>query len=626
MIRALGLLLALLPAIASAAVSVRAPATVGVGQAVQFTVSGSSNPKDFASIVPKGAPAGSYDDYIYVSGAGPFTLNAPVTPGEYELRVLGAEAPYPTLARAPLRVQAVAVSLQAPDRVDAGARFAVRWTGPANAGDYVAIGDATQPYIAYAYVRDGNPLQITAPDVAGSYELRYFLAQGDTVIARRPIAVGGVSASLVGPAQVAAGKNFAVEWRGPNNAGDFVTLVAAGAPEGSYGAWAYTSIGPKLMLRAPDEPGSYELRYSTGQSSATLARAPLKITAVSGSVSGPAQATAGTPVEIRWTGPANAGDFVSIVRKGAPATDAGEYGYVASGNPLRIIAPLVPGDYEIRYSLAQSYATLARAPLKIVPGAQPPGLIAVTALATQPADRAVHVILDASGSMLQRLGAERRIEIARRTLAKLATETLPAGTPFALRVFGRDAKSCATQVVLPLQPLNRTTTAKAIATLEAKDGARTAIAASLEQVASDLKAARGERVAIVITDGEETCAGDPAAAVRKLAQGTPRTVVHFVGFAVTEPKTVAAFRQWSTLGGGSYFDARDGVALERALAQAVQPGFEVVDATGKLVARGRAGGEAVRVLPGTYTIRFVGIVRKPQPVTVKPNETTTLAP
>jgi hypothetical protein len=46
--------------------------------------------------------------------------------------------------------------------------------------------------------------------------------------------------------------------------------------------------------------------------------------------------------------------------------------------------------------------------------------------------------------------------------------------------------------------------------------------------------------------------------------------------------------------------------LNEAMAQAMRPGFEVVDAQGNVVAEGLAGAEAVRVLPGTYTVRLAG--------------------
>ena len=64
-----------------------------------------------------------------------------------------------------------------------------------------------------------------------------------------------------------------------------------------------------------------------------------------------------------------------------------------------------------------------------------PGLLAVELEEGVFASNAIELILDASGSMLQRIGDKRRIEIARDVLTELVGETLPEGVPLAFRVF-----------------------------------------------------------------------------------------------------------------------------------------------------------------------------------------------
>jgi hypothetical protein len=619
-----GLMLLALPGLSLAAVTVESPPLADAGAEFTVTVTGSTNARDFVTVVAPGTREGAYQAYRYVT-APKVTLVAPAKAGAYELRVLGAEAPYPTLARRPLQVRAVEATLDAPAQVEAGAPLEVQWSGPANARDYVAIGTATRPYVSYVYTRDGSPARLRAPEAAGEYELRYILGNGDAVIARRPITVGAVAASLVAPAQVAAGAKFRVEWQGPGRAKEFVTIVKAGTPEQRFTAYEYVGAGRALELRAPDEPGDYELRYLTAQDYRTLARARVVVTPVSGTVQGPSEAVAGSAVLVRWTGPNNPRDYVTIVPKGARERTSADYAYTSSGNPVRIDAPLEPGEYEIRYALAQSQTTLARTPLRVTPGAVRPGAVQVLAPATaRPTDRTVHVILDASGSMLQRLGAERRIDVARRTLTKLVTTTLPAGTPFALRAFGRAADSCDTDLVVPLGPLDPAKIAQTTRSLEAKNGARTPLGASLDAVGADLRAARGERLVILLTDGEETCNGDPAAAIERLQKSSPAAVVNIVGFAVDEPALAATFRQWATLGGGAYFDARDAAALDRAMAESVQPRFELVDARERVVARGRVGGEPVAVMPGDYRVRVRGASAPPRRVEVSAGTTASV--
>ena len=608
---------------ALADVSVGAPESAGVGSEVTVTVSGTSNPRDFVTIVPKDDREGSYGGYQYVQKPGSFKLTAPARAGDYEVRVLGADTPYPTLARRPIRIDDVVATLEAPEQVAAGAKFQVKWNGPGNALDYVGIGNAAQPYVSYAYTKSGNPVALTAPDAAGEYELRYFLGAKNTVIGTRRLVVGGVTATVSSPAEVAAGARFPVKWTGPNNPRDFVTMVKAGTPEKQYDRYAYTSKGSPLQLTAPDEPGDYELRYLTGQTYATLGSAPIKVTPISASIEGPAEAVAGSTFAVRWQGPNNAQDYVTIVQSGTREGASGNYRYTAQGNPATVLAPLTPGDYELRYSTGQSHATLARAPIRITPGKLEPGFVSVTVAQGPAAGNAVEIILDASGSMLQKLGKERRIDIAKKTLTRLTTTGIPAGTPFAFRVFGREVDSCQTDLDIALGPLDAAAVAARIAKLEAKNGARTPIGASLDKVADDLKGVRGERLVILLTDGEETCGGDPAAAIEELRKSGVAVRVNIVGFAIDDAKLAATFRHWSDAGGGLYFDARDAASLDEALMQSLRPAIELVDGTGQVVAQGLAGAEApLSAMPGSYTVRVKGRPGAGKPVTVKAKETT----
>ena len=619
---ALALLLLLAASAGAAEPTVTAPPAAGIGAPVAVTVTGTTNPRDFVSIVPKDGREGSYGGYAYVTKPGAsLSLTAPPKPGDYEVRVLGASTPYPTLARRPIRIENVVATLDGPAEVAAGAKFQLQWKGPDNPRDYVGIGNAASPYLSYVYTRDGSPSTLAAPDEAGEYELRYFLAEGDTVIGTRRIVVGGVSATVAGPARVAAGARFAVTWKGPDNARDFITLVKKGTPDKRYERYAYTAKGSPLELTAPDEPGEYELRYLTAQTYATLGAAPVTVTPINATIAGPAEAVAGSTFPVKWQGPDNAQDYVTIVSKGTKEGVSGNYRYTAQGNPAQLLAPLEPGDYELRYSTGQTHATLARAPVRITPAATAPGFVAVTVAPGAAAGNAVEIILDASGSMLQRIGPKRRIEIARDSLVRLTTTAIPAGTPFALRVFGREVDSCQTDLDIPLGPLDRAAVAARIAKLEAKDGAKTPIGASLDKVAEDLRAARGEKLVILLTDGEETCGGDAAAAIEKLRKGGTAVRVNIVGFAINDARLAATFRHWSDTGGGLYFDARDAAGLDRAMAQALQPAVELVDAKGQVVAQGLAGDKPLQAMPGAYTARLRGQAGKGKPVTVKAKET-----
>src|ERR1044072_1435978 len=63
-------------------------------------------------------------------------------------------------------------------------------------------------------------------------------------------------------------------------------------------------------------------------------------------VSGPATAKVGAPVEITVTGSKNPRDFVTIIEKGSREGAYNGYEYVAKPTVIKLIAPPKPGDYE----------------------------------------------------------------------------------------------------------------------------------------------------------------------------------------------------------------------------------------------------------------------------------------
>ena len=124
------------------------------------------------------------------------------------------------------------------------------------------------------------------------------------------------TARLETPAEVAAGAGFAVSWTGPDDEGDYVTIVEAGAQQGAYLSYAYTNSGTPLSLRALDSPGSYEIRYVDGASKDILVSASITVTKVEASLDAPSEVGAGAGFAVSWTGPGNDGDYVTIVEAG----------------------------------------------------------------------------------------------------------------------------------------------------------------------------------------------------------------------------------------------------------------------------------------------------------------------
>ncbi len=232
-----------------------------------------------------------------------------------------------------------------------------------------------------------------------------------------------------------------------------------------------------------------------------------------------------------------------------------------------------------------------------------PGTLQITQK-QQVSSGAVELILDASGSMLKRLDGKRRINIAKEVLKKAVTEIIPKDTPLAMRVFGdKQANACRTDLAIKLSPLNPDKAAQVIDGITAKNLAKTPIADSLAMVASDLKGQKGKKIVILVTDGEETCDGDPQAAIAKLVDEGFDVRLNIVGFAIDDEELKASFQQWSQLGGGDYFDSNDSTTLKASITQALKTPYSVFNSAGEFVSEGVVNGEPLQLPAGYYTIK-----------------------
>lgn len=595
--------------------SVKAAPSASVGGELEVRWSGPNGAGDFVSIDAAGSPDATYGPYAYPSAGNPLKVKVPDQPGQYEVRYHAGSSGYKVLAKAPLEVTDVTASLEAAASVEAGGTIKVAWKGPNHNGDFVSIDPAGAPdgtYGNYDYPSNGNPLVLKAPDAAGDYVLRYHLADSYRVLASRPLSVGGVSAKLEFPAKVRAGSTLAVNWAGPGNKGDFISIDKTGANDSTYGNYDYPqAAGKPVQIQVPDEPGDYLVRYHLAASYGVIGSAPLTVEAVTASLTAPAQAAARSVFTVNWKGPDNPGDYITIV---APTAKEGTYGssngYTQRGNPVRLEAPREPGNYELRYLTGQSYRTLARTPIVVTQSGELAKLRVVTKAKDEAAFGAVEFILDASGSMLKKLNGVRRIDLAKGALTELAKSALPNGTDFALRVFGnKEAGSCRTDLDIPLAPLDRNAAVARIQALQSMNLAKTPIGASLLEVPKDLKGARPPMLVVLVTDGEETCGGDPKAAIQSLRAGGMDVRVNIVGFAVDEVVLKETFREWARLGNGGYFDAQNGEQLKNALKATLRPTYQLLAGT-KVVATGTVNGDPVEVPVGKYQIRVLGAAAK----------------
>ncbi|PYR58197.1 MAG: hypothetical protein DMF85_11425 [Acidobacteria bacterium] len=222
------------------------------------------------------------------------------------------------------------------------------------------------------------------------------------------------------------------------------------------------------------------------------------------------------------------------------------------------------------------------------------------------AHRNLEIVLDASGSMKAALGKSTRIATARQVLkdvlAKIPDDFNVGLRVYARRFSSRDKQTCTdTELLRPIQKLDRQQIVSTVDGVVPRG--ETPLVYSILQTPADLKAAGGGSI-IVITDGEETCGGDPVKAAEQLkAAGIPLTL-NIVGFTLTGKKVEQQLSQFAEATGGHYYSAQDGAALTKALTRAALARFPytVFDMKGTQVASGIAGPLAEALPPGDYKV------------------------
>ncbi len=132
--------------------------------------------------------------------------------------------------------------------------------------------------------------------------------------------------------------------------------------------------------------------------------------------------------------------------------------------------------------------------------------------------------------------------------------------------------------------------------------AKTPIAASLRMVGEDLAGVAGRKTVVLITDGEETCGGDPRAEIQALAARDIEVRVNIVGFAVDDLALKGEFAEWARIGRGRYFDAALPEELDAAVKAATELPYQVFDRGGTIVGAGSVGGDAVVLPAGSYRV------------------------
>ena len=205
-----------------------------------------------------------------------------------------------------------------------------------------------------------------------------------------------------------------------------------------------------------------------------------------------------------------------------------------------------------------------------------------------------------------RMQARAVLEIAKRTLDAL-TYRLPDDLDLALRAYGNSSASesnnCADSTLLvPFRDGNRAFIRQAIASL--RPTGQTPIAYALNQAARDFEGLLNEKTIILVSDGIESCGGNPVQAASSLKE--QGIVVHLIGFGLgsAADEDTASLRAVANASGGRYVTASNAAELEAALAETVATSFSVFSGDTE-VAGGSLGSAGVMLLPeGEYRVRL----------------------
>ncbi len=187
----------------------------------------------------------------------------------------------------------------------------------------------------------------------------------------------------------------------------------------------------------------------------------------------------------------------------------------------------------------------------------------------------IELILDASGSMWAKLGKSTRIEVAKEALNKIIDDLSERkGIAVGLRVYGHRTNDCKdTKLEIPIGPLDVKKMKKFISGIKPKG--KTPIAYSLEEAAGDFKTDfKGSRVVILVTDGLESCNGDPCAAAKALAEKGIVSKIHVVGFGM-DKKSVSQLECIVKPSGGLLLEANSAAELAKAFDTIVKTALDV---------------------------------------------------
>lgn len=188
----------------------------------------------------------------------------------------------------------------------------------------------------------------------------------------------------------------------------------------------------------------------------------------------------------------------------------------------------------------------------------------------------VEFVVDFSASMNESVGGERGGDLVRAAL-RGAVAVMPPEAEVAIRVFGHRVDkgdrvgSCAdSQLLVPFTP---GLTSAALGVLDGLESrGLTPLARVLAESSRDFGVEKTERAIVLITDGADTCDGDPIGVVRELRAKGFSVALHVIGIRTT-PAVRDELEAIAAVGGGTFSSVGDLPSLNRRLFSALKRSF-----------------------------------------------------
>ncbi|NGQ97046.1 VWA domain-containing protein [Brevibacillus sp. SYP-B805] len=188
----------------------------------------------------------------------------------------------------------------------------------------------------------------------------------------------------------------------------------------------------------------------------------------------------------------------------------------------------------------------------------------------------VEIILDASGSMAEKMDGKTRMEAAKEAIREFAA-SLPKEAHVALRVYGHKgsgkesdkALSCgSSELVYGMQPYDAQKLQNALDRFQPTG--YTPIAYSLQEALKDFTGLSGDKnnnMIYLVSDGIETCDGNPVEAGKQLAKSNIAPIVNVIGFGV-DGEGQRQLKEVAQAAGGRYLLIRNQNELKKEFQQA----------------------------------------------------------